>query len=219
MKQNTNLKSLLVAVAALGLVATASAQSTSVAVPTPSETQSASGLLGTRYTAVEANYYDLLGGSPGVARGLTLSYNQPLNPYLDLGADYSWAEAHLSGVRITQQQFDVGATAYTKLAWGKPFAMADAGWVWARTANGFEDDSFAYKLGVGVEFQALRNLTVTPYFTFVRTTHFNTSEFDGGVKAAYRLTRDWSVTARVGYDWIRHSDDTLEYALGMNYSF
>lgn len=219
MKQNITVKSyILAAAAAFGLVASASAQSANVAPSNPAETSSVAGLLGARYAQVDATYYDLTGGNPGVARGLAFTYNQPFNSYVDFGGTYSIAQAQVSGAHVDQEELDLGATAYSTMSWGKPFAMADVGWVWAHS-HAASDDSFVYKLGTGVEFQAMPNLTVAPFVTFVRATSFNQSEFDGGVKAAYRFTRDWSATARVQYDWIRHDKDTVEYSLGANYRF
>lgn len=218
MKQTTNIKNyILAAAAALGLAATATAQSANVEAPKPAET-SVAGLLGARYTQVDATYYDLTAGTPGVARGLAFTYNQPVTPSLDLSGTYSIAQASAFGTHLDQEELDLGATAYSAMSWGKPFAMADVGWVWTHS-HAASDDSFVYKLGTGVEFQALPNVTVTPFVTFVRATSYNQSELDGGVKAAYRITREWSATARVQYDWIRHSKDTVEYSLGANYRF
>lgn len=219
MKQNTNVISFILAAAiSLGLAASASAQSANVAVPTPSTTGSTGGLLGSRYTEIAANYIDLTAGNPSVARGFSFDYNQPLQANIDLNLDYDWARANYSGMRLTQQDVGVGATAFTNLSWGRPFALAAVGWQWQK-GGGLSDDSFTYKLGVGTEFQVAPAIVVTPFVNFVRATGFNESEADFGVKAAYRVNKDWSITARAQYDAVRHYKDVAEYSIGAAYHF
>lgn len=219
MKQNITTKTLILAAAvSLGLVTTASAQSANVAVPTPTQETAAGGLLGTRYTGVDYTYYDMNGTGPNHAHGFGVVYNQPINANFDFTANYDWARAKYAGARFTQQDLALGAVAYTNLAWGKPFALVSAGWEWGK-GGGLSDDSFRYQVGVGTEFQVAPAVVVTPYVVFARATGFNDSEFDFGVKAAYRVTRDWDVFAKVQYDAVRHSDDLTEYSAGLNYHF
>jgi hypothetical protein len=112
MKQKTNHKTLILAAAvSLGLVSVASAQSASVAVPNPADTPPGGGLLGSRYTQVEYNYVDFNGGSPSVARGFGVSYNQPLHENFDLNLNYDWARAKWAGVRLAEQDLEIGTTA------------------------------------------------------------------------------------------------------------
>lgn len=218
MKQNTKITSLIFAAAiSLGATLTASAQSANVAVPNPADT-SASGLLGSRYTSATYNYLDLTGPGPKDANGFAVAFNAPVNSFLDLTANYDWARANYAGMRFTQQDLSLSATVYSRLEWGKPFAMVDAGWQWGK-GGGISDDSFVYKVGVGVEFQASPALAVTPYVNFVRATGFNDSEVDFGVKAAYRVTKDWSIIAKAQYDAIRHDKDVAEYSIGAAYHF
>lgn len=202
--------------AAVALGATgASAQSANVAVPTPGEAASG-GLLGSRYTEVSYNYIDLSG--PKHADGFGLTFNQPLRPALDLTAGYSWAKADFDTFDAKVQDLDVGVKAYTNLAWGRPFAAAAVGWEWAKAA-GIHDDSFTYKLGVGAEFQVAPAFVVIPFVNFVRATGFNSSEVETGVKATYRLNREWSLTARAQYEFVRHDDNSAEYSVGAIFHF
>ncbi len=218
MKQNTKIKSFIFAAAiSLGAAASASAQTANVAVPNPAEAESP-GLLGSRYTEALYNYIDLTGPGPKDANGFALAFNEPLKAGFDVRLGYDWARASYAGSHYTQQDAMVGGVAYTNLGWGRPFASADAGWLWAR-GGGFSDDSFVYKLGVGVEFQATPSFTVTPFVDFFRATGINSSEFDLGVKAAYRVTKDWSIIGRAQYDAIRHDKDSAEYAIGVAYHF
>ena len=215
MKQNINLKSLMVATAlALGATA-ASAQNANIAVPTPGESSGA-GLLGSRYTEVTYNYVDLSGSDH--ADGVSLVFNQPLRAGLDLTADYRWAKADFDVFDAKVQDLDVGLKAYTNLAWGRPFVAAGLGWEWAK-ANGFRDDSFTYEVGVGAEFQVAPAWVITPFVNFVRATGFNTSEVEIGTKATYRLNREWSLTAQAQYEIVRHDDNSTEYSIGAIYHF
>lgn len=216
MKQTKNLKNTILAAAlALGLVATATAQSVNTA---PAVSDTGAGLLGSNYAQLSLNYLDLNDGPPSAARGFTFGYNQRLSSSVDFNAAYDWARAEAYGQHATQQKIDFGATAYTGLEWGKPYVQALAGWVWQK-AGSFNEDSFAYTLGTGVEFTVAPKLTLTPFVNFVRATGFNQSEFDLGVKAAYRLNKEWSLTARAQYDAVRHSSDAAEYSAGVAYHF
>ncbi|ACB74440.1 hypothetical protein [Opitutus terrae] len=219
MKQNTNLKSLLIAMTvALGAVATAQAQDANVAVPNPADTITSGGLIGSRYTQVEYNYIDLSGSGPSHANGFGVTFNQPVNANFDASLNYDWARAKWAGVRGTDQVFEVGATAYTTLAWGRPYAMATAGWDWQKV-GGLRDDSFIYRVGVGMEFLAAPQFSVTPFVNFVRATGFNANEYEIGAKATYRVNASWSVTARAQYEAVEDDDDSAEYSIGLNYHF
>lgn len=219
MKQNTNLKSLVIAaVLSLGAVASATAQSANVAVPNPADVTTAGGLIGSRYTQVEYNYIDLSGAGPSHADGFGVTFNQPLNANFDVSLNYDWARAKYAGVRLTDQVLELGATAYTTLAWGRPYAMAAAGWDWVKVA-GVRDDSFVYRVGVGMEFLPAPQVSLTPFVNFVRATSFNANEYEIGAKATYRLNAAWSATARIQYEAVEDADDSTEYSIGLNYHF
>jgi outer membrane scaffolding protein for murein synthesis (MipA/OmpV family) len=214
MKQNINLKTFILAAAvSLGAVG-ASAQSTNVAVPTPESVPT--GLLGSRYTEVAYNYSDLSGGEH--ADGVGLVFNQPLRAGLDFTAGYNWAKADFSSFDVRVHDLQAGVRAFTNLSWGRPYAEASAGWEWVKAA-GIRDDSFAYKIGVGTEFQVAPSLVITPFVNFVRATSFNASEVELGAKATYRLNREWSLTVRAQYEAVRHDDDSAEYSIGAIYHF
>lgn len=222
MKQNSSLKTFIqAATLSLGLGATAFAQSANVAVPNPADEAPAGGLLGSRYTQVEYNYIDLDGWGPSHADGFGVTLNQPLRPNVDAFASYDWAQAKFAGVEARVHDAEVGATIYSGLEWGKPFATAAVGWQWQKVtgAGGFDDDSFAFKVGVGSEFQVAPAVVVTPFVNFVRATGFNANEFEFGAKATYRLNSQWSLTARAQYEAVEHSDNSAEYSLGVNYHF
>lgn len=219
MKQNTNLKSFVLAAAlALGAAASASAQSANVAVPDTADATTAGGLLGSRYTQIEYNYTDLNGTGPNHAHGFGLTYNQSLTSNLDLSVAYDWARAKYFGARATGQVAEVGATAYTTVQWGRPFATAAIGWDWTKVAS-IRDDSFQYRVGVGMEFLPAPRLSVTPFANFIRATGYDANEYEYGVSATYRVTNSWSITARGQYESVESGSDSSEYSLGVNYHF
>lgn len=219
-----NIKSYLMAAAlSLGVVTIASAQQATTttapaATTTTTDSTTGTGLLGSRYFGAGYDYLAINGSGPNHAHGFELVYNQPVTAYLDLGADYDWARARYAGERLTQEVAEVNATAYTNLEWGRPFVLASAGWAWAR-GGGVSDDSFLYKLGVGVEFPVAKAFAISPYVNYARATGWNQNEADFGVKAEYRLTKEIGVYGRVQFDSVEHSPDQTEYAIGLNYHF
>lgn len=219
-----NLKSyILAATVSLGVVSIASAQQATTTAPaatqtTTTTTDSGTGLLGSRYFGANYEYLAFDGSGPNHADGFGLAYNQPITANLDLGANYDWARARYSGYRLTQQNADLSLTGYTNLGWGKPYAFADAGWAWAR-GGGVSDDSFLYALGVGVEFPVVTSFVVSPYVDFARATGWNQNEWDFGVKAEYRVTKQVGIFAKIQYDAVSHTDDATEYVIGANYHF
>lgn len=219
MKQHTKIRFLiLTAAASLGLALSAAAQSSDFAVPSPTPTELNSGLLGTGYTSVTFHYTDLDGGPPSALRGAGVEFNQAVRDGLDFKLGYDWSRASAGAYRFTGQDLSAGAVLYTKLDWGKPYVQALAGWEWAR-GGGYSDNSFAYTLGTGVEFQVAQRFVLTPYVNFVRATGFNSSEFDLGAKATYRFSRQWGVSVGAEYNAVRHAKDATTYSVGVNYHF
>ena len=144
MKQNTNIKTLIFAAAvSLGAVSVAPAQSAPAMAPAPSPapTEPLGGLLGSRYTEIGYNYIDLTGPGPKDANGFAVAFNQPLRSNLDLTLDYDWARTHYAGDHFTQQDAEIGATAYSSLTWGRPFALAAMWPAPLRSATGSGADS------------------------------------------------------------------------------
>lgn len=220
MKQNTTLKSFILAAAlTLGGVSSALAQSADLAVPNPAEINK-SGLIGSRYTQVEYNYANYRGWGADDAHGFAVSYNQPLNQNFDVALNYDWARADFAGLHVIEQQAEVALTAYTTLEWGRPYATVGAGWVWDRANPGsFNDDSFAYRVGVGMEFLPAPKFAVTPFVNFQRATSYDSDEVELGAKVSYELMQSWSLDARAQWVEARHSSDYAEYAIGASYRF
>ncbi|MBS0663505.1 MAG: hypothetical protein JSR48_09580 [Verrucomicrobia bacterium] len=210
---------ILAAAASLGLALSASAQTAAAATSAPAPVvDHGAGLLGSGYTAVTFRYTDLDDGPPSALRGVAVEFNQPLQAGYDFKLGYSWARASADPIRLTDQDLNAGVVAYTNLDWGRPFVQALAGWEWQR-GRGASDSSFAYTLGTGVEFAVAPALALTPYLNFVRATGFNRSEADYGVKATYRVNRQWSASVGWEYNDVMHHKDRQTYTIGVNYHF
>ncbi|MDB6127841.1 MAG: hypothetical protein JWM35_1737 [Verrucomicrobia bacterium] len=219
MKQKNQLALIISAVAiSLGSTLAATAQTSDVAVSSSPTEESGAGMIGTNYSALSFRYSDLKSSPASAFRGAEIEFNQAWKPGLDFSLSYDWARASADALRLTSQDLNTGVTVFSKLDWGKPFVQALAGWEWRRGGGG-SDNSFAYTIGTGVEFQLSHQFVVTPYINFVRATGFNRSELDYGVKGTYRITRQWGVSVGAELDAVRHAKDAMTYTVGVNYHY
>lgn len=216
--------SLALAALALGLTVAAHAQNqdpTQVPVPTASTSLSNSNGTGGDYGLIGQNYYSLnfgyihhVDGPPSVFHRYGFVGNKPLAPGWDIGLEYDWLTGSAFGQHARQQEVMVPLTAYVPMAWGRPFLDASPGWVWQKT-TGSSIDSFTYVLGAGFELQVRPALVVTPLITYQEAPHLHDRVWDYGVKATYRVTREWGASLGVAID----EDHNLEYTAGVNFHF
>lgn len=201
---------------ALGFAATVSAQTPSrPEVDDPDPNRSSYGLLGERYTGVAYSYTHLDNSPLDNFNGFALRYNQPMNPGFDFGLGYEWARSNeVGGVHGRAQEFTASVTAFTDYNGMRAFIEPGVGWTWAKVGNA-RDDSFLYYVGTGVEIQVAAPVVVTPYVQFVDATEFSGNTWNFGVKSAWRLNRDWAITADLSID----DDSNTGYSLGVNYHF
>lgn len=216
MTQKTTTRTLLSAtLAAFGLAVAASAQSTG-AGPSAPLAETGKGLLGQTYAGVAYGYTDLSHSSVNL-QGLSFTYNQPVNRGFDLSLDMSdaWSSSY-AGTRTRQQSLGGAATAFVPdQAWGRPFFSVGAGWFWTKTA-GVSDNSFLYDLATGVEFQATRELSLTPFVSYTEATSLHVNNKWGyGVKANYWVNDQWGVTGALGRD----NKSNMNYSVGVNLRF
>lgn len=219
MTNQTKIKSLILAAAiSLGLTAGAFAQNTGASVPTPAKADLSGGQLGAAYAGGSLDYINLQDGPPSAARGFTFTVNEPLNAGFDAKFSYAFAKASAFGVSARQQDLLGSLVAFSSNSWGRSYVEAGAGWSWVKGGS-FSENSFAFLVGTGVEFQAAPALTITPYLNFLRQTGFNSNQYDLGVKASYRLTKEWDLTARVQHEFVRHDSDATLFSIGANYRY
>lgn len=216
MTQKTTIRTLLLTIAAvLGLAAAARAQTAGTSAPAPA-TEVGKGLLGQTYVGLGYGYTDLNNSSVNY-QGLSFAYNQPLNTGFDLNLNLADAwSSQSSGGRTRQQSFEAAAVAFIPdRSWGRPFIGVGAGWLWTKTA-GVSDNSFLYSLDTGVEFQATRELSITPVVSYTDATSLHVNNKWGyGVKAHYWLTDQWGVLGALGRD----NKANMTYSTGVTFRF
>jgi hypothetical protein len=210
----TLIKPLVLSVAALlGLALNASAQDATMGSDA-STSGSSYGLLGQDYAGAFFSYTHFDDGPPSAARTYGLIANRPTEiANLDASFKYEYSRMSAFGMRARQHDVAIGATKYIPLAAAKPFISGDIGWAFAK-AGGVKDNSFFYVVTGGAEFQVLPRLAVSPYVSYSEAKDFHVRGWDFGVKAAYRLSQDWSAMARVQFD-----DDYVDYRVGANRHF
>lgn len=206
-------RKIILLAAALGLASSALAQGTGTS---DSAAETGKGLLGQSYVNLGYTYTDLHQSSVNY-QGLNFDYNQPLNTGFDLNLNLGDARSSTYfGSRGRQQTIGASAVAFTPgLSWGRPFISVSGGWIWTKYA-GVSDNSFLYGLQTGVEFQATKELSITPYVGYTDATAMRIDNKWGyGVKANYWLTSQWGVTAGIGRD----NQVNTSYSIGTTFRF
>jgi hypothetical protein len=229
MKKIKTEKTLLVAALALGLTISASAQSG------PSSPQGApaqgpdGGLVGNSYTEFSLGY-DKQNSTPGLLHDYNFIYNESVVKDAAFGIDGNFSYDYLTGGALGYHDYRnellLGATAYAVESWGRPFITADAGWVTQQTAD-LTSNAFAYSLTSGIEFPVIKDLFLTPFVSYDGEPRLRDHEpsiatltnfqWEYGVKATYRITREWSASLTAELD--QHSSKDLGLRAGLTYHF
>jgi hypothetical protein len=231
-------QTLLGAALALGVAVSASAQSASSAAAAPPGTPVVSsplpaipgdGLLGNNYSEVDFGYLKE-DRSPQILHDYDFTYNQAVLKEGAWGTDgnfsYDYLTGSAGGFHDYRDEAQLGLTEYMLEGWGKPFVTADAGYAWQH-AGGVSRRSFADTFTGGVEFSVLGNLALTPFVEYQAEPHLYNHEapvanfpdhlWEYGVKATYRLNREWSTSLAVDMDQYNRND--LGYRAGLSYHF
>ncbi len=78
------------------------------------------------------------------------------------------------------------------------------------------DNSFLYSFDTGVEFQATRELSITPFVSYTDATSLHVNNKWGyGVKAHYWMTDQWGVAGALGRD----NKSNMTYSTGVTFRF
>ena len=221
------MKPVILAAAFLGCVFSASAQS---AATTPSETPSSDlstanlsrgyGMLGQDYAGAEFGYTHHVDGPPSVLHRYGFIANRPVSPAsagvnLDGMFKYNYTTGADSGLHAWQHDAMIGTRAFLNLANVKPFVEGNVGWAWTNNNFKMKNDSFAYLLGAGAEFQLGQRFALTPYVNYEEMPHFHGHAWTYGTKAAFRVSRTWSGVIGGELD----EDHNIEYRVGWNRHF
>jgi len=227
--KTTTEKTLILAALALGLALPASAQTAQPAASDPAPASASSGLVGNSYTEFSLGY-DKQSTTPGLLHDYNLLYNESVSRSDVFGVDGSFSYDYLSGGAVGRHDYRneilFGATGYATESWGKPFVTAQAGWATQQTAD-LTSNSLAYALTAGVEVPVYRSLFLTPFLTYEAEPHLRdhspaTAELPNyamsyGVKATYRIDREWS--ASLGAQMQDRSSRDLGLRAGLSYHF
>lgn len=216
MNQSKVLKNLLIsAAAAFSLAAFAHADVPLDKEPLQSTTAVGQGLLGQQYAHLTYSYIDL--DAPTHADDYSFGFNQPLSAGLDATLSYDYLRSgNIAGSRITQHAIFAGLRAFSaNYAWGKPYVEAAVGYA-KQKFGGLKDDSFAWGVGIGVEFQVAPAFTVTPSIEYTDAPDLaSTGSWNFGAKANYWIDSQWSVTVGVSRD----DDHNNAFTVGTNFRF
>jgi hypothetical protein len=238
MKKTNTTKTSLLSALALGLVLSASAQevqnstttTTASALPTePVAVDPGPGLVGSNYSELSLGY-EKQQGAPSILRDYEFVSNANVYREGTWGADanftYDYLDGSAGGFNDHREEAQLGLTGFMLENWGKPFITADAGYAWQRAAN-VGRKSFAYSGIAGVEFQVLRDLALSPFLEYQAEPHLANHEvpvanfenhlFDYGVKATYRITRNWKASLSADLD--QHSARDWGLRAGVSYRF
>jgi hypothetical protein len=230
MKKTNILNTSILSVLALGLTLSASAQTQGAATTqTAASADPGPGLVGTNYAEVDLSYQKQ-GGAPEFTNDYQFVSNTAFFKQSTYGVDanftYDYLRGSSSGFTDHRDEALFGLTGYTLLNWGKPFVTADAGYAWQH-AGGVSRKGFAYDLTAGVEFQVLKDLELTPFIEYSAEPHLYNHEakaanfpdhlFDYGVKATYRINKEWKASLSADLDQRSIKDWGLR--AGVSYSF
>jgi hypothetical protein len=216
-------------VLALGAAIPARAQNEPVTTPDPATIDQGPGLVGTNYSELSFGY-QRESGAPSDLRNYEFLSNGAFYRQGIWGADGNFKYDHTDGTadgftdRRDEAQF--GATGFMTQPWGKPFVTADAGMAWEHVA-GVSRKSYAYTGVAGVEFQVLRNLALSPFLEYdalpklynhaPAVANFPDHTLEGGVKATYRITRQWRASLSATLDQYNSRDIGLRAGLSYHY--
>lgn len=220
MNQKTNsLKLLLLAAVTFGCTAVR-AQDPLKAPPNPAaDATSGYGLLGSNYAGLAFDYYRLNQGAPGVAHGFSFTDRTVVGDRVDTTLDYDWLRARSAGGTFQRNRVMTGLSSYAVTDWGKPFVEGSLGWRWDKS-GGPAQSAFLYRAATGVEFKLAPRFAFAPYVAFDRAPRFNQNETGYGVRANFRMTRDWNLALRSEYqDVSRTSADRTLFSVGADYHF
>jgi hypothetical protein len=223
-------KTLLVAALALGLAASASAQSTEAMSAAPATApDSYNGLVGANYAELSFGYLKEE-ATPDLFHDYQFVYNEPVKASGGVGFDANFTYDYMTGGAWGYHDYRnealLGATAYLQEGWGKPFVTADVGWALQQSADRVEN-SYAYALTAGAEFQLTGRLVLTPFLEYeaeprLRQDNLSVADlpdyvFNYAAKATYRVSQDWSVSLTAELD--QHSASDLGLRAGASYHF
>jgi hypothetical protein len=174
-------------------------------------------LLGQVYGTLAYTYIDLE-GNPAQLDRYTFALNQPLAFGLDGLISYDFSQSSVVGgtARLKQHALGVALRAFSSsYNWGKPYLEAGSGFVW-RKRRGSSDNSYAWQVAAGAEFQVISRATVTPYVLYATLPDLaGDGVWNVGVKGNYWIDAAWAVTTGI----VRDDEQNLAFMVGTNFRY
>lgn len=166
----------------------------SLAVCGLSNTLKADGLMGSNYISGTVTLTQIDAGNVDIdTMGLSVAYNYNAISEPTYGVDFvldaSWTRDDEDFLDVEQTTLGYGGRMYYHTtATLRPYWGGGIGWLWSD--NGFSsEDSFAYLGTLGLEWEALSNLTFTPAVTYMEAVDIdNSREITWSLEAAYWIT-------------------------------
>lgn len=184
------------------------------------------GLLGRDYFGLEGSYLNRDKSDIGF-RSFDVRMNKNVMQGLDASLGYGYGNSeNFSGSDLDRNTVDLGGRYFKEIGRGiKPFVDASAGWTWLDGPLGFDDDSFTWSGGGGVEYAVNDKFAVTPYARYREATSLQTAVsdsfrydddvFEYGIRANYWVRSGWAVTAGVQRD----DNKSMRYSAGVVLGF
>lgn len=174
-------------------------------------------LLGQVYGTLAYTYTDLE-GDPAQLDRYTFALNQPLAFGLDglFRYDFSQSGVVAGTARLKQHALGVALRAFSSsYNWGKPYVEAGSGFVWSKR-GGSSDNSYAWQVAAGAEFQVISRATVTPYVLYAALPDLaGDGVWNVGVKGNYWIDSAWAVTTGIARD----DEQNLAFTVGTNFRY
>jgi hypothetical protein len=158
-----------------------------------------------------------LSGTSSRTDGYTFEMNQPLAFGLDGVFGYDFLQSGVvAGNRTKQHALGVALRAFsTSFNWGKPYVEAGGGYVWNRRA-GASDNSYAWQVAAGAEFQVISRATLTPYVQYADMPDLaGEGVWNVGVKGNYWIDSAWAVTTGIERD----GEQNMAFTVGTNFRY
>jgi hypothetical protein len=176
------------------------------------------GFLGQDYAGVEVGYVRHHDGPPRVLHryGFLAARPMPNRENLDGFFNYNYTHGSHLGIDMNQHDFTTGLLAFRRNGPVAPFLQGGLGWAWSKTGS-MQSNSFLYSIRGGVEFLLTPYASLTPTVTFREARRFDDQAWIFGVKAAFRMNRDWS--ASLGLQVDNADSHNVETAVGIQRRF
>ncbi|HUR56335.1 MAG TPA: hypothetical protein VM029_01405 [Opitutaceae bacterium] len=175
------------------------------------------GLLGQTYSGVEIGYTHHIESAPRTLHRYSFVSNKPMDELgtnTDAAFRYDYMRGGEAGRRFDEHNLNVSFVRYLTQGEVKPFGHIDVGYLWQK-AGPNREESFVYRVGLGVEFKLKPRVALVPYFNYRDARQVEESSFQFGARVVVRPDRRWSWSFSLQAD----DEHNIEYAAGAQRRF